>query len=325
MPVRRVLAPALAGILAAAPPLAASAAAEGDGAARAQFEAQRQKEQRVQDIGWRLVTGNARFCDDATPAIGLLLHDMASYREPAAVRRLLGLESDFAVLASAKGSPAERAGLAAGTEIRSLAGERLSSWPARSHGDWRRAMRAQELIEARLTASGSLAIERGDGSLVTIAGVPACASRFEIGGDGKGALAEGKRVIVERDFPGLEYADDELAAALAHELAHNLLHHRAWLEREGRARRNIRLTEREADRLMPWLLVNAAYEPSAALRFMERWGPRHSGGLFRKRSHDGWDERAGFIEAELAQIKKFKNSDGSADWRRHFHRDIAPG
>jgi len=97
-----------------------------------------------------------------------------------------------------------------------------------------------------------------------------------------------------------------------------------WLEREGRGRRNIRLTEREADRLMPWLLANAGYQPSAASRFMARWGPDHSGGIFRKRSHDGWDERLEFIEAELVQIDKVRHADGSADWHSHFRRDIDP-
>lgn len=310
-----------AAIVTAAPVAATS---EDSGSARARFDAQQRLEQRVQDIGWRLITGNARFCDNAAPAIGLMLHDMASYRDPAAVRHLLGLSGDFAVLAAAKGSPAADAGLSAGVQIRAIAGNRLDDWPAQAHSDWRRAIRAQELIDMQLRPEGWIRIERGDGRLVEVAGVPACASHFEIGGEGKGALAEGTRVIVERDFPGLEYPDDELAAALAHELAHNLLHHRAWLEHEGRKRRNIRLTEREADRLMPWLLANAGYDPSAALRFMERWGPQHSGGIFRKRSHDGWDERAEFIAAELQMIEAVRSEDGQADWRNRFKRDVRP-
>lgn len=324
MPAARALALALSAALAAAATPASSAKAGSNTPALERFQAQQQVEQRVQDIGWRLVTGNSRFCDNVVPAIGLLLHDMASYREPAAVRNLLGLESDFAVLAAAEGSPAAKAGLAAGVEIAAIDNEVLSSWPSETHGDWRRTVRAHDLISARLATSGVVVLQRREGSRVKLAGEPACASRFEMGGGGKGALAEGMRVIVERDFPGLGYPEDELAAALAHELAHNLLRHRMWLEREGRGRRNIRLTEREADRLMPWLLANAGYQPSAASRFMARWGPDHSGGIFRKRSHDGWDERLEFIEAELVQIDKVRHAEGSADWHSHFRRDIDP-
>ncbi len=80
----------------------------------------------------------------------------------------------------------------------------------------------------------------------------------------------------------------------------------------------MRLTERDADRLMPWLLANAGYDPHAAARFMSRWGPRHGGGLLRKRTHDGWDERVEFIGAEIAVVERLMAEQGSADWSRHF-------
>ncbi len=83
----------------------------------------------------------------------------------------------------------------------------------------------------------------------------------------------------------------------------------------------MRLTEREADRLMPWLLANAGHEPEAAARFMERWGPRHGGGLFRKRTHEGWDERTDAIRAEVAKVMVLLASEGKADWARHFQRE----
>jgi len=187
MPAARALALALSAALAAAATPASSAKAGSNTPALERFQAQQQVEQRVQDIGWRLVTGNSRFCDNVVPAIGLLLHDMASYREPAAVRNLLGLESDFAVLAAAEGSPAAKAGLAAGVEIAAIDNEVLSSWPSETHGDWRRTVRAHDLISARLATSGVVVLQRREGSRVKLAGEPACASRFEMGGGGKGA------------------------------------------------------------------------------------------------------------------------------------------
>lgn len=282
-------------------------------------------DQKVQDIGWKLVTGNAAYCEGAVQAVGLQLQDMASYGDPAGVRALFGLGNDFAVLTAARGSPAEAAGLSTNDEVLAIDGTRLSDWPTKPKSDWRRAVRAHDLIDRRLAETGAVTLALEQGGEVRLEAVPACPSRFEMGGDGKRAMAEGTRVIIEREFPGLAYVEDELAAAIAHELAHNLLRHRAWLDANGRKQRNIRLTEREADRLMPWLLANAGYDPSAAKRFMERWGPRHSGGLFRKRSHDGWDERSEFIDAELAEVQQARSGSGSADWKTHFRREIEPG
>lgn len=291
-------------------------------AAREQFSARLAVEQRLQDIGWRLVSGNARFCDGARPAIGLQLHDMASYSNPAAVRRLFGLSGDFAVLTSARGSPAGEADLPPNTEIAAIDGQDPNAWPAKPNGDWRRAVRAHDLIDAQLAENGVVELTLANGEEIRFIANYACPTRFELGGDGKRALADGSRVIVERGFPGLGYADDELAAALAHELAHNLLRHRKWLDRNGRGQRNIRLTEREADRLMPWLLANAGYQPDAVMRFMERWGPRHSGGIFRKRTHDGWDERVEAIAAEVAKVNNSRDQWGAADWRTDFVREV---
>lgn len=289
--------------------------------AYATFTARQALDQRVQDIGWRLVTANAPYCAGAAASIGLQLHDMANYADPDGVRMLLDLRGDFAVLTIAKGSPAEVAGLKPNTEIAMIDGQALSDWPADARNDWRRAKRVHDAIDHGLAQSGSVKVSRRSDDEFSIAGVMACPSRFELGGKGESAFAEGTRVIIERDFPGFGYAEDELAAAIAHELAHNLLAHPGWLDEHGRRLRNIRLTEREADRLMPWLLANAGYAPEAALRFMKKWGPKHSGGIFRKRSHEGWDERAEIIAGEIEALQQVIDQEGAADWSRFFVRD----
>jgi len=153
-----------------------------------------------------------------------------------------------------------------------------------------------------------------------IVGVPACPSRFELLDSGGRAAADGKRVVIGRKFSGFGLAEDELAAAVAHEFAHNLLAHRAWLKGAGRNSRNIRLTEREADRLMPWLLANAGYDPRAATRFFRKWGPFRDGWIFRAPTHDGWDERAAAVAAEVPKIAALTAAGGAADWRARFER-----
>ena len=279
------------------------------------------RDTRLFAAGWRLVTGNAEFCDGVTSAIGLLLHDAAAYGRPADVRGEFGLSGDIGVLAVAPGSPADLAGLAANDTLHSIDGLVLAEAFPPSDPAWQRLVDIKDALDARLTG-GPVALEwnrqGGASGQSTLAGVPACASRFEVLASGAGAVADGARVLLGRDFPGFAYPQDEFAAAVAHELAHNLLHHRALLEPLGRPQALVRLTERDADRLMPWLLANAGYDPHAAARFMSRWGPRHGGGLLRKRTHDGWDERVEFIETEIAIVERLMAQDGAADWSRQF-------
>ncbi len=282
----------------------------------------RAQDQRMQDIGWKLVSANAPYCEQTVPSIGLQLVDLAGYRNPAQIREALGLSSEFAIYTIAAGSPASHAQLPLMAEALAIDEKALADMPAKTHSDWERLASVHDAVEQSLLADGSVGLELEDGQTHTVEGTDICASRFELSGKSKQALADGSRVILGRNFPGFAYADDELAAALAHELAHNILGHKQWLDTQGRKRKAIRLTEREADRLMPWLLVNAGYDPAAAIRFMQKWGPKHGGGLLRKRTHDGWDERVENITAELAQVKAVQKDGRTADWSTHFRREI---
>lgn len=284
---------------------------------------QQAQNQTLQDIGWRLAQGNARFCNKVQQSTGLQLQDMRSYKAPDTVRQVLGLNGDFAVASIARGSPAQGAGLMTNQEVLAVAGQRLDVWPAAKQLDWKRQARAQDAIDRALERNGSVAITLAAGQTVELRGTTICATRFDLAGKGDHAVAEGRRIIVGADFPGFGYLEDEFAAAIAHEAAHDWLDHQTWLNAHGRKQKHIRLTEREADRLMPWLLANAGYDPAAALRFMKRWGPHHDGGVFRKRTHDGWDERAQAIAEEMEIVSKRMAASGSADWRNFFRRNVA--
>ncbi len=288
------------------------------------LEHYQERHQRLQDIGWRLVHGNAPYCAQTAPAIGLTLQDVAGFGSPDEAREALGLKQDFAVQSAAADSPSARAGLTPNQEVTAIAGDDPNLWTAEKRLDWKRLTRAHDAIDAQLAENGAVELSLGPAQPhLVIPGEAACASRFELASDDKGARAEGARVVVGEDFVGFAYPDEELAAAVAHELAHNLLRHRAWLDAEGRKQRNIRLTEREADRLIPWLLANGGYDPAAASRFMANWGPRHDKGIFRARTHDGWDERLEAISAEVALVETQMREAGEADWKRHFRREIS--
>lgn len=288
----------------------------------AQFQSQ---DQRLQNVGWKLIRGNAPFCEGPIPSIGLQLQDMASYGSPEVARRALGLTGDFAVQTVAQGSPAERAGtLPKNREIRLIDTINPNDWEAGKRFSWKRLAIAHDYLDASLQSSGSVNLTFVDGSTTQIHAVPVCPSRFELMGDAGKAVADGKRVVIGIKFPAFQYEEPEFASLVAHELAHNLLGHTAWLDRNGRKRSHTRLTEREADRLIPWLLANAGYDPEAAMAFFRQLRPSSGSVLFFKGSHPKWRERAAAVEGEIALIKELMAREGKADWRTHFTREIDP-
>ncbi|MEM6494935.1 MAG: hypothetical protein AAF650_11205 [Pseudomonadota bacterium] len=284
------------------------------------------RDQRLQDIGWKMVRGNAEFCERVIPSIGLQLQDTASYGRPDIAKAALDLKGAFAVQTVASGSPGAASGaFTRNREITAIAAVDPNAWEAGKRMHWERLTRAHDWIDAKLAEEREITIGFADGAAATVKSVPVCATRFEILGDSKTAVADGARVVIGARFPGFAYEEDEVfAGVVAHELAHNLLGHRDWLQRNKRKRRHVRLTEREADRLMPWIMANAGLDPAGAYRFMTRWGKKHDGGLFRARTHDGWDERAEFIAAELPLIAELMEREGKADWSVHFRREIDP-
>lgn len=318
---------ALVGGLAAAicGPVAANPIEADLSAERAAIERFQDIDQQFQDVGWQLVRGNAEFCQRTLPSIGLQLQDLASYGAPDIARAALQMGGDFAVQTAARGSPAAASGMfARNREITHIGTIDPNQWEVAERFDWKRLTRAHDWIDAALEQSGPVSFTFADGATIAPAPVAVCATRFEITGEGTLAVADGARVVFGIEFPGFAYPEEVFAGGVAHELAHNLLGHSDWLDVHGRKRSNVRRAEREADRLMPWLMANAGYDPAAAVVFMQTWGPRHDGGLLRKRTHDGWDERVALIEAELPTIRALLDSEGKADWRTHFQRDIIP-
>lgn len=284
-------------------------------AAAFDFEAVRSVDARLAAIAQRLVTANAAICPEVVPAPGIVLHAVDQY-EPAyreGARTAFGFAAPVAVEWVVPGSAAARAGVRANDAVVAVGADTLdrreSAETSSAHRD---------AAQARIEAEGATAplrltmLRDGREQVVTIPPSPGCRSRFELVlGPGLTADADGRVVRIGVRFFAL-YPDAEVAAVVAHELAHDILRHRVRLDAAhvdrgllsevGRNQRLIRRTEDEADRLSIHLLRNAGYDPAIAIRFWRAEAPKIDGGPFRSRTHAGGRSRAKAMAAELAAI-----------------------
>lgn len=274
---------------------------------------------RVQSVGWRLTRSNAPFCREVAPGIGLLLQDLAGYAEPDPMRALLRAAGDITVQAAAADLPAARARLGPNDPLSAVAGKQVAALPPVKPGDYARLAELHDRIDAALRDTGQVDLVRYDRTL-TLVGEPVCTSRFEMLSSGMRAAADGRRIVIGRKLVEILPEEELLAAALAHELAHNVLNHRERLDAGGRSWSKVKQTEREADRLSVWLLANAGYAPEAALRFFARWGPLTDLGPFSSPDHDRWKTRVRRITAEIATMRAAIAADPQeeANWSRDF-------
>ncbi|MDG2535757.1 M48 family metallopeptidase [Sphingomonas sp. HITSZ_GF] len=280
------------------------------------FEAVRAADMRVAGIGWRLATANARLCDRIEAGTGLQLHTLdqfdANARESA--RAHFKFAAPVAVEGVITGSPADAAGLRADDSLVRVGTVDIAALPGKP-GTTDRLVAAQLAIAA-LPTDAPIAIEAiraGAPIRMTLQPVRACKSRFELElNDGFSASADGAMVQIGSGFLD-DYPDDQLAAVIAHEFAHNILHHRDRLEARGvdygllsgfgANVKYFRQTEIQADLLSVYLLANADYPARASVAFWKHFGPSKAGGILRSRSHPAWRDRVATLEAEAAKVE----------------------
>jgi len=280
-------------------------------------------EARLLSIGWRLARANATLCQRSPAAIGLMLADARQFKDPDRARAALG--GDVVVEAVAAGSPAQVAGLRAGMPVLAIGGQAVNALSDPSvKGDAATDL-LHDKIDSQLAATGRVTLRiAAPGASprdVTIAGQPACRARFAMLKSGTSAGTRGFIIEIAVQLLAETPSDDEAATMLAHELAHNIMGH--WQHTLQTGKNNyvaIRRSEREADRMAPWLAANAGYDPAAAPRFFAAWGPRHSGGMTRSPTHDSWQDRVAAVNAELPAIAAARSAQAGslADWRSRF-------
>lgn len=294
--------------------LAAPAAASAPSApSPSPYEALQATEARLAAIGFRLTTDNADWCPARQPQFGWIWGDPRLYddrQRPAALAAYGASARDELFLAAiAPGSPAAAAGLRVGIAI-----DRIDDTPLTADdSDAFARISAAETRLAAWAAEPPVMLTTGEGRAVMVKPVIGCASDFRLEArDRPAGGADGRLVLISYGLALFATDEDELAAAVAHELAHNILRHRARLDAAGvdrglgkqfgRSARLFRQTEVEADRLSVWLLAGAGYDPAAAARFWTRFGQREGRPLFQAGTHPRWRDRVAALEAEAALI-----------------------
>lgn len=300
---------------------AAPAAAETLDEKVAGLELIRAGDLRVAAVGEKLAIANAPVCQRTEYRTGLLLHDIRQYsadlRE--AARKTFVFSRDIAVEGVVPGSPAERAGISANAGLVEIDNDPVDGIDATGKDVFARMGVVLDRLEASL-ADGSVTVgtEQG-GALRTanITGVPGCASRFQLVLDGQvNAGADGQYVQIDGRMVDFVESDTELAAVLAHELAHNMLEHRKRLNAAGvdrgmlgglgKSGALIRATEIEADRLSLYLMANAGYDPALAIGFWDRLGAKTGYGIFSDGTHLRRQPRVAMLKQELAALEELR-------------------
>jgi hypothetical protein len=288
------------------------------------LRALRALDNRVATIGDRLAIANAPLCRQRQHQHGLAIHDLSQYPlagRPAVISAF-GLDRGPAILALAAGGAAARAGLQLDDVVIAADGSPLPR-PARDVYD--SFAPTERMIEAleHAFADGAAVLEVRRGAAVRrfrVEAVSGCASRFQVvPSEKRAAKADGRYVQLTSASVAFTRSDHELAAFIAHELAHNILQHRVRLNQAGvvwdapvRSPGEARLfqtTEFEADRLAIHLMDRAGYDPAAAVRLWTRQSREPQGP--RSGSHPSWASRIAAMEAEIASIRRAR-ADGRA-------------
>ena len=289
----------------------------------------RDLDRRLEVIGFRLATANAALCPRRQLWSGLVLHDAGEYERGyrAAAAATFALDGNRpAVLAVATASPAGAAGIAEDMTLTALNGAPLTPppLPPRATSDGTDAATAAlnaalNAGPARLTLrAGAAGAERA----VTLTGIPGCASQVDIDpGDGLSAKADGEHVAVTGALAEFVASNDELAVIVGHEMAHNILGHRARLATEhvshgifaslGANAAKIRATEEEADYLGLYLAARAGYNIAAASSLWTRLSRATGGELLASATHPSWRHRQQMVAATIAEIAATRAGGGA--------------
>jgi hypothetical protein len=283
----------------------------------------RASDYRVQEIVYRLGAAGRAHCPDPFPLSGLTFHHLAEYGVADRPRAIAdyGIDRGPGILSVIAGSPAARAGFVAGDVVVAVNGAALPSPTAiaaeTDSQRWRPRIVATEVaIEDQLKLGPARVdlLRQGRPLTIILAAEPGCPARGRLARSSQdNAFADGRYTIMTTGFLDFFRTDEELAVALAHELAHNILRHPQQLEAQGvphgmmrhlgRNARLVRATEMEADRLSVRLLAAAGFDLDEILPFWRRVHGRLDSRLAIISAHPGRRAQEENIGAVIAEIR----------------------
>lgn len=254
-------------------------------------------DQRVLSVGFRLARESDHFCHSGYVR-DFAIHALQDYGASARPSAMAAFHFGEAprISAVASGSPVDLAGLRSGDDVLMLNGH-----PVKSEA---------ELAGALATIDGSvnLLVGRSGARLRIIAQqAKGCSDHFVVRPSRQiNAASDGRSVEITSAMVALARNDAELAAVLAHELAHNLLRHATLNKPSGRREKNLdisRQAELKADRLSLHILDHAGYRPAAALDFWTRFNAGDRLSFLRERTHPPMRTRIAALAREVAAIE----------------------
>lgn len=287
----------------------------------------RQADLRVARVAYRLAIAGAPLCREKFPLTGLLFHHLAEYLPPdrKTMIALYRLDRGPGVLAVLTGSPAARAGLAAGDVLLAVNGTPFATGAAiaaeRDRKAWRRKAEASELMLDAALAEGPARLKvlrEGRELELQLDSLPACLGRIRLARSTQvNAFAQGKTVVMTTAMLDFVRNDDELAVVLGHELSHDILHHPTVTDEKGLPDEGLLHAlgvkpssmwrrEEEADRFGLRLMAAAGFDLDSAIPFWRRflgkydWFPQ----IFR--SHPSLPAREKIAMEEIAAIRSGK-------------------
>jgi beta-barrel assembly-enhancing protease len=260
---------------------------------------------RVAHVGHRLARagrGAAEdgWCDGVVTMSGMVVQDGAQFpaQDRLAAKEGLQIGDGPTIVAVLPDTGAAWAKLKPGDRIVSINGEKIDA-NIRRNPYARMAQLEQFLAKPPGLGNWTIEVLRADGSafgsyLVAQAG---CPSVFQVLPRKQvNARADGRYVQIYSGMLDFVRNDDELAAVVAHELAHNILKHQARKTPSKQA-------EYEADRLSVALVMRAGYRIDAIVPFWTRFEARTNAGIFADGTHPSAKKRIAALVAAVEALK----------------------
>jgi beta-barrel assembly-enhancing protease len=279
---------------------------------------------RLAAAGYRIAAANAAYCKAKVRNPGWVIHDIAQYPYADIAKATFVFKQPIHIAAVVPGGPADKAGIRGDDGFTGLDDAGIY-WPAMPLGKtgYERMASFKQLLGEKFDEKTPLAIRisRGRGDVNTvITAPPICASDFQIVTEaGINAGADGKIVSVSFDLAEYAYNDNDLAAVVAHEMAHNILGHAEWLKSVkgkpgpyGKVSNAALKTETEADQLSIWLLGNAGYDIDTAIAFFQKLGNRPGRMFIIDPNHLPWKERIIIMRKEASRYAAAAKTNGKA-------------